>query len=121
MFNRRRWTIPIAALFLFGMGACLPAIASGPLPDPTRPVVFPGTGAERGDAQPAKWSLTSVLIAPGRRVAVINGQVVQVGEKVNGARLVSVDPGSALLYCAGQKIQLKLISGSVKQSTEPAP
>lgn len=113
--------MPIAGLFLYCMGTCLPAIASGPLPDPTRPVIFPGAGAGGGEAQPAKWSLTSVLISPGRQVAVINGQVVQVGEHVDGARLVSVEPGSALLYRAGQKIQLKLIGGSVKQSTEPAP
>jgi MSHA biogenesis protein MshK len=112
-----------AALLLLCMGFCSQALAQQPLPDPTRPAVLSGvrTGAPAEKQIARQWKLTSTLIAPQRRIAVINGRAVKVGEKIDGAELVGVQPGSALLHRAGRTIQLKLISGTVKQAAAPVP
>lgn len=122
MFSRAKGRIAgSAALLLFGLGFCWPAFGQGPLSDPTRPPVGAIGGAGQTAQKSLKWKLTSTLISRQRRVAVINDQVVRVGQKIDGAVLVAVEPGSALLHHAGQKIQLKLVAGTVKQAVEPAP
>lgn len=124
MYNRPKHMMVTHAALLF---VCLAfgsmACAQQPLSDPTRPFVFSGAGTGTGTAAPRTitWKLTSTLISPQRQVAVINGRVVKIGQKIDGAKLVAVKPGSALLHHAGKTIQLKLISGTVKHAAVPAP
>ena len=122
MFNRHNPKIvKIAALWFFGPWLCFSAF-SQPMADPTRPASLPGGNVSIGmAAQPMKWKLTSTLIGPQRRVAVINDQVVQIGQKIDGAELVAVDADSVMIRYSGKKIQLKLIAGTVKQAVKPAP
>jgi len=74
--------------------------AAGELPDPTRPPAAlrpsgPGAGAH---AAAAPLVLQSVLIGEGRKpTAIINGRVVEVGESLDGLRLVRVFEGGAVL------------------------
>lgn len=122
MYNRqKRWMATNAALLIFCLGCGSLACAQQPLSDPTRPLVLSGVSVGTPAPKAIKWKLTSTLIAPQRQVAVINDQVVKVGEKIDGAKLVAVKPGSALLHHAGKTIQLKLISGTVKQAVAPVP
>jgi MSHA biogenesis protein MshK len=122
VFNKAKGRLArSAALLLLGLGFCWPAFGQGPLSDPTRPPVGVVGSAGQSAPKTLKWKLTSTLISRQRRVAVINDQVVRVGQKIDGAVLVAVEPGSALLHHAGQKIQLKLVAGTVKQAVEPAP
>ncbi len=124
MFDRQtRWIAWGIALAFLGPGFCPPVSGQELLADPTRPAAALGSGAGGGAAAsgPAKWTLTSTLIAPHRRVAVINGRVMQVGQKIDGAELVAVESGSVLLRRAGQRIELKLIAGNVKEAVKPAP
>lgn len=96
------------------------AVASEVLLDPTRPGIATG-GGRPTEAQVTKWVLTSTLISPHRSVAIINDQVVLVGQEVDGARLVAIKPGRVLLSRAGKKIKLKLIADPVKQTVTSAP
>lgn len=122
MYNRhKRWMATSVALLFFCLNCGSLAFAEQPLSDPTRPVVLSGVGLGASTPKTVKWKLTSTLIAPQRQVAVINDQVVKVGQKIDGAKLVAVKPGSALLLHAGKTIQLKLISGTVKQAAVPVP
>lgn len=65
------------------------------LPDPTRP---PNT-LTVGDAEPAPSGpeLQSILVASNRRVAVINGQTVQVGDKVGDAKVFKISETEVVL------------------------
>lgn len=124
MYNRqKRWMVTHAALLFFCLGCVSLAYAQQPLSDPTRPVGVSGAGVGGGISAPKtiKWKLTSTLISPQRQVAVINGRVVKVGQEIDGAKLVVVKPGSAMLHHAGKTIQLKLISGTVKHAAVPVP
>ena len=82
----------ILALCAFTAEAC-----AQDLRDPTRP---PASLAVALDAAPEPNlgpRLQSVLIAPGRRVAIVSGQTVEVGGEVGEARVVSISEGQVVL------------------------
>jgi MSHA biogenesis protein MshK len=112
--------VKIAALWFFGPWLCFSAFGQ-PVADPTRPASLAVGNTSADISQPLKWKLTSTLIGPQRRVAIINDKIVQIGQKIDGAELVAVDAGSVMIRYSGKKIQLKLIAGTVKQAVKPAP
>ncbi len=97
----------IAAL-LMGLSAS-PAVAQA-LSDPTRPPAAPAASPDEGLNETAKGALRlqSVLISPGRRVAVIDGRLVQLGERIGDATLVAISESQVVLQRAGGRETLKL-------------
>ena len=103
--------------------ACLLAACAGAraqaLEDPTRPpaaMLSPAAPGSAAPAEPARPVLQSVLLGrakDGRRVAVIDGQTVRVGEKIHGAVLASVSDTDAVLLRGKQREVLKLYPSSV--------
>lgn len=96
--------------------ACGQAMATAGLQDPTRPSNSWGAGS----AAPAVSSgpvLQSVLIASGRRVAVISGQTVQVGDKVGDARIVAINESEVVLREGGKLQTMKVFPGIEKRPT----
>jgi len=89
--------------------------AGGALSDPTRP---PEAALESevmgGTATSAQ--LQSVLIAPGRTLAVINGKTVRLGARYGEARLVKVTESAVVLRHADRDETLKLLPGVEKES-----
>lgn len=107
--------LPAAALACLALAA-QPLMAQG-LADPTRPppesMLMSGTEPPP-PSTPQRPQLQSVLIGKGhagREVAVIDGQVVRRGEKVNGAVLVSVSANEVVLRRNGRTEVLKLFVG----------
>ncbi len=80
--------------------------------DPMRPVMRPGIRVEPGvEPRPARrpdWVLSSTLVSELRRVAVINGRLVGVGDSILGARVIGIGARSARLHYAGQELLLQL-------------
>lgn len=107
-------------MFRFLLTGILLAMAVGAtsvaaLEDPTRP---PGYGEPRKQGpsvREPRWRLMSTLIAPGRRVANINGRLVHQGETIGGARLVSVQPAAVVLQHKGRRFSLSLLPKDFKQ------
>lgn len=94
--------------WLLLLGA-LPAAAAETLPDPTRP---PPEISRPAAAQQAEGSgLQSVIIAPGRRAAIINGQTVELGGKYENARLIEVTERGVVLRGPQGRQELKLFPG----------
>ncbi|MES2024955.1 MAG: hypothetical protein V4448_05305 [Pseudomonadota bacterium] len=76
------------------------------LQDPTRPSgVNDLGGAMSADGGPV---LQSVLISSGRRVAVISGQTVKLGEQFGGARVVKIVENEVVLRNGNELQTLKL-------------
>lgn len=122
MFRKRLPWKPAAGLVcLVGLALSAPAFGQAPLADPTRPAFLGGGVKASRDTKAAAWTLTSTLISPERRVAVINHRVVQVGQTVDGAKLVAVEPGKALLRRGNKNIQLTLAAGAVKRKAKTGP
>lgn len=91
------------------------------LRDPTRPPTSISKRTAPGEQRPLKWNLTATIVGPERRVAVINDRAVQIGQKIDGALLVTVEAGSALLVQGKKEMQLKLHEATVKRTLKEAP
>jgi MSHA biogenesis protein MshK len=79
--------LALAGLLLSAVVAC-PAQS---LPDPTRPPPSLGAPQEQTSGKtPAGPELQSVLISSTRKVAIISGQSVKLGEKYGEARVVKI-------------------------------
>jgi MSHA biogenesis protein MshK len=80
------------------------------LKDPTRP-----PGYINGTTTAiSTWELDAVIISKERTVAIINGEVVKVGDQIAGNRLVSIGPYSVQLESGDGKITLFLLDSSLK-------
>jgi MSHA biogenesis protein MshK len=81
------------------------------LRDPTRPEGFVDKSTEvRTDS----LELNAIFISSQRKVAVINGQVVKVGDEVSGVKVISIDENSVELEGADNRMTLYLVSTPVK-------
>lgn len=65
--------------------------------DPTQPPMAMTPGGDIAVGEPVGPVLQSVLMAPGRKIAVISGQSVHVGEKFGDATLIKVTDQEAVL------------------------
>lgn len=100
--------------------AAIGATAAQSVEDPMRPPAA-GAAGQGGvtQAQAPRWTLHSTLVSPGQRSAVINGRSVGIGERVNGARVLDIQPGSATLRGADGEFVLTLTTPSVKKQAAP--
>ncbi len=86
------------------------------LDDPLRPpgAIVQQKLAPRAGAAP-RPVLTSTLIADGRRLAVINGRQVSVGEAIGDAVVIDIQPAQVQLRRRGRTETLRLLPLEIKQ------
>lgn len=70
--------------------------------DPTRP---PGFGEQR--SKKTAFKLNSILVSEGRKVAIINGKAVSEGERVSGAKVLSISKTVVKINQRGKILELK--------------
>jgi len=109
----------LIAAALVGLFAVMPIHAA--LEDPTRPPMVNATSyvSVKKSSRP-RWVLTSTLVSAGRRTAVINDKVVMRGERINGARVVSIQPSAVTLRINGRKISLIMLKKKIKSLSQVA-
>lgn len=100
------------------------AYVSPNLPLPGReagPVMGPGEGrAGPAIAAPGTPRLSSVMVGPAHVAsAVIDGQVIRLGERIRGDTLVSVDRTGVLLKGAQGSTRLNLLSRTAMPAAAP--
>ncbi len=105
----------ILVLALFFMAS---QFAQAQLDDPTRPANIANVVSSSTDAVTSSWDLSSILVSPQRRVAIINGKTVKSGETLAGAKVVMINETSVKLKYRGEIILLKLFSHSVKTARD---
>jgi len=106
------------AAFLLALVAA-PAAAQQGLADPTRPPNAASFAAV--EAAPAAGpQLQSVLLSPGRKLAVIDGVTVALGGKVGDATLVRIGETEAVLKGGDGMTILKLYPGIEKKAAHKA-
>jgi hypothetical protein len=117
-----RWVIAALALVL----GCLSPAWGQALSDPTRPpqawlAAQPkaaGTPAAEQDAVP-QLHLQSLLIGPSRRYAIIDGQLLGVGDKFKDARVMAVRPAGVVLRSERGTQTLRLFPDVEKRPVKP--
>lgn len=111
MSKGRVW---IVAGLLGGMAAA----AQAELNDPTRPPDYSTAPRQQGAAPAAApengWDLTSTLVSPARRLAVINGRVVTAGSRLGHMTVREIGSGRVVLEGEGRRQVLTLLGGAVK-------
>ena len=103
----------VCAGFALG-GPALVAAQSG-LADPTRPPNAPSASAANEPA-PAGLRLQSILIAPGRRIAVIDGHTVAQGGKLGDATVSRIDASSVTLLVGDERKVLQLLPDAARKT-----
>ena len=100
----RHWRVCTLAAGLVGL--LWATAAQAQLRDPTRP---PEQWMLGGDTEPAGGPvLQSVLLSPKRKIAVISGQAVALGERYGDATLVRLTESEAVLRNDSESQTLKL-------------
>jgi len=86
------------------------------LVDPTRPPSHKASSKSLiGIKAAPKWVLSSTLIAPARRLAIINGKTVSVGQRVGTARVLSIEPSQVAIIEGNKEIVLRLLPDGLKR------
>jgi hypothetical protein len=106
-----------ALLLIFAsVGLPCAAAAENVYRDPMRPYEPPATAAER--TEPARWQLSTVLVSPHRRVAVINGRICREGDQVDGALVVAIERESVRLRVGAKDMILAFANRAPRGENE---
>ncbi|MDJ0919133.1 MAG: general secretion pathway protein GspB [Woeseiaceae bacterium] len=90
------------AFLLFGL---VSVVSAEELRDPTRPHTYkPGRTVEGVPS----FSVNAIFISDDRRLAIINGERVRVGDVVAGARVVSIEKEQVTLSASGKQFTARL-------------
>lgn len=110
--NKRRTKFTALAAIVFMTSAY------ADLPDPTRPpnASLTGSSAET-DMADNKIFLSSILISPERRVAVINGKALRKGDQVGAGKIVKINPSEVVLKVGKDTEILSLLPKALKLRT----
>jgi MSHA biogenesis protein MshK len=94
------------------LGAVQAALGQS-LADPTRPPNVTA-GRDNEELEPPANQVQSVLIARGRRIAIVNGTTVRVGDKLGDAVVKSISEAGVVLQYSDHAETLKLL-GDIKR------
>lgn len=108
MFERIAMTV--AALVLAATGVA--AQGDDSLRDPTRPA---GAAPVRVEATAPRFVVSAIFFAKNRRVAVLNGQPVSVGDSVAGARVRAVTAHDVQLDYRGRTLHVALDLARIRE------
>ncbi len=118
-FRQKRFTARGCVVSLLLL--VLAPVGANNLSDPTRPpgASLPGSSAKA--ARRPAWILSSTLISPERRSAIINGKQVLPGDAINGARVVEIHPASVKLRNRRGEFEVRLVSRQVVKKSWSQP
>ena len=109
--------LSLAVALASGTGALQPTelLARGALRDPTRPPnISEFEQVKQHVSASSPYALTAILLAKGRRIAVINGEPVQAGDRVSNAKVTSILRDKVVLRAGGENLTLRLIPRSIE-------
>lgn len=112
-------SLSLYIIILIGFSSVLASAAAQDLPDPTRP---PGAkvSSSTNPKRAQNWTLSSTLITNGRRNAIINGQLVTIGQIINHAKVISIQPNEVWLLHKQKRIRIKLLAQEIKDFSPSA-
>lgn len=84
-------------VILLSFAGVFSAAIAQPMSDPMRPPGASGQATEAGSAAAPGPGLQAVVISPGRKLAVIDGEVVPLGAEVRDGTLSGLSDSSAVV------------------------
>ncbi len=108
---RSRYSIlVVSGVLLFGP---IPTDGAELLRDPTRP--YSGKPVVVVSAKDTSFRVTAIFISEKRRVAIVNGQRVSEGDRVDGASVVEILANSLRLNLRGKEFTTRLLPIAVRK------
>ena len=101
------------------LGLALPLLVqAAELADPTRPVTLnapspPGTAVQAAPSS-STLRLEGIVLAAERRVAIINGKLLHVGDWLGDAHIQAIDNATVLYSRAGRSHTLRLAAPAIQ-------
>ncbi len=109
---RNRYSIlTLSAVLLFGP---LLADEAELLRDPTRPYSAKAVAAATGNAT-SSYRVTAIFTSEKRRIAIVNGQRVSEGDRVDGATVVEILANDLQLNLNGKAITRRVLPHGFRQ------
>lgn len=90
------------------------------LSDPTRPWDYKAETSRAAQVVTKEPTLYSTMISPERRIAVIDGEVVQEGERFGDLKVISIRTNQVRLRGPKGYITLKLLPAPIKRAAGKA-
>jgi hypothetical protein len=117
MFRRLFFLIGISLLFpVSSLSAGQVFTDVSDVRDPTRPAQFSNADVESAlSSRMQGLNLVSTLISPCRAIAIINGQIFQQGQMLEGMEIVAIEPGAVRLRHDGGALWLYTTAGIEKK------
>jgi MSHA biogenesis protein MshK len=112
VFKRAKW---LTLVIVAATGAA--GVAKAELTDPTRPPAHRVEQrlSDEDSGKEAGLTLSSILISPSRRLAIINGQLVAAGDPVASFTVSEIGTSSVTLRGPSGRLQLHLIPPTIKR------
>jgi len=107
-------TAKLRSAFVIGAGLlwfCSAHAADG-LKDPTQPPV--SASSDRGPALPRQLNLEAILQSAERYIAIVDGKIVRVGDRVGNATIEEITTDSVRYSRGGREHTIRLARRSVK-------
>ena len=95
-------------------------VSASQLSDPTRPPDAKTAYPSQNSKAVKRWKLSSTLISNGRRNAIINGKLVSLGETIQQARVVAIQPNEVWLVHNKKRFRIKLLARDIKDFSKSA-
>lgn len=92
---------PSRLSYFFVLGMMMSVNVKAAFHDPTKPINE--LISVKTNSIESSYDLQSILVSPGRTLALINGQLVGTGSTVQGARVLAIGKNHVVLFYAGQK------------------
>lgn len=93
-----------------------------PFADPMRPAAYRQIRKEQTQVvtpqvKTDSWTLSAVLRSSSRRVALINGRVMKLGDTIEGFRLVTIETDRVVLENSRRKVVLIRDGAGIKKNS----
>lgn len=113
MFNNIALNMASFLLVLM-ISLCAPLFAES-LKDPMRPSGHLQMGSSHENPAEVVWNLTSTLVSDGRRIAMINGRLLAVGDHIDGAQVVEIFNNRVRLKYRDKFLSIVLDNNSLRK------
>ena len=106
----REFSCKLAIFTLLSIGITAACLADEILRDPTRPYL---PQARELTTKP-RYAVNAIIVSTERRVAIVNGQRVGVGDTIDGATVVTIEKHQLVLEQDGTRITVGLNRGAAR-------
>lgn len=114
------------AIRLYILMVCMTAYltsvsANNDLPDPTKPADYYAPLQEEvyveevTEGKKISWRVSVIRISDSDRSAIVNGELVRIGDQVNSSEVLEINPLSVVLNYNDQKLKVRLFNSNVKK------